>query len=328
MFLAYYSYEYAHEMARRGEESIVETTRDVAQDHVLRIDNLILSSDEDIYNIVDPTNLKDFWRRWSDISRISPVVESVIVLDENFNIAPDGLVSKRTKADMVAFQLLFSTQIINDLGLHDLGEGDHHLHKEYGGRYTLISYERRDVNGHTFYVILEADLAYLVGDVFPEEFASDGARRSAHQIVDEHDNLVFGHPFTSAPSKYLVSLPFPNTLWAWRLRMAPRDVPNLIAKGSARQATDWIFIGLSAVTLFVGLGILTFAMRTERRANQLKSDFIANVSVIRARRSPLSLLGPDVRRASGDWSGQWRRQRARIRRDHHARIRTALATHR
>src|SRR5262249_16624559 len=153
---------------------------------------------------------------------------------------------------------------------------DKHLHKEYDGRYYLLSYTRRDVGGRRYYLVVEADLAHLVADIFPVEFQGDQAKW-LYQIVDEHGNLVFGQPFTGVPAKSLVSLLFQN-LWSWRLRMAASDVPALVAQEAARRATDWIFIGLSSITLFVGLGVLTYAVRAERRANQLKSDFIANVS--------------------------------------------------
>jgi two-component system phosphate regulon sensor histidine kinase PhoR len=148
--------------------------------------------------------------------------------------------------------------------------------------------------------VLEVDLAHLVVDIFPEVFAGDSTLRMV-QIVDERGNLVFGHAFSGVPPKYLVSL-VSATLWSWRLRMAPRDVPTLVAEESARRGTDWIFIGLSSVTLFVGLGLLIFAVRTERRANQRRatsSPMSRTSSRRRCRSSACSARSSRVGRTKG-----------------------------
>src|SRR5262245_20480911 len=153
--LAYYSYEYTREMAERGEQSIVLATRDVAQQRKARIDNLILDSNEILFNLVNVENLKEFPRRWQDFGRLSPTVESVIVLDDRFRIAPDGFASKkRSKADVDAFRALFDRTIIHDLGLASLEPGKtRQLHKQYEGRYYLLSYTRRDVLGKRYFIV-------------------------------------------------------------------------------------------------------------------------------------------------------------------------------
>jgi two-component system phosphate regulon sensor histidine kinase PhoR len=288
--LAYYGYSYTSEATSRERE--LALMGELADEKVLNIESVIYEADTKLLREVqiDPvSDLKSLLRP------TGAAVSSVFVLDDQLKPFTDGAVSiGRSEKEAAAFKDYFTTRILPELQLpkQELYQRGHLFLREASrpgqaaGRWHLFSFMRRQSGDRTFYVVIEDDLSYLVGSLFPQFFPTAGTKR-LYQIVDETGQLVFGADFTATAGELVVERRFSETVDGWTLRVAQKDIADEKAI-KRKKIVDSILIGGAMTVILAGLAALGWAIRRERRLNELKSEFISNVS--HELKTPLSII--------------------------------------
>jgi two-component system phosphate regulon sensor histidine kinase PhoR len=287
--LAYYGYSYTSEASSRERE--IELMQELAEEKRLNIESLIDDADTKLLREVQLDRLADLDQL---VRPTGAAVASLFVIDDKLQLIPGGYFSNRKSKEGDEFQKYFFARILPELQLDKapLGIRGHQFLREKSlpgqppGRWYLFSYMRRMSADRTFYVVIEDDPTHLVGRLFPQFFAITNSPR-LYQVVDERGDLVFGAPFSEMAEELVVERPFLLTVDGWVLRATQKDITDESAV-KRKKLVNSILIGGAMTVILAGLGFLGYAIRRERRLNELKSEFISNVS--HELKTPLSII--------------------------------------
>jgi two-component system phosphate regulon sensor histidine kinase PhoR len=301
--LAYYGYSATIEQTSRERE--LALMQDLAEEKVQNIESLLVESGQKLMREVkldDMASLKDL------PGTTGAAVVSVYVLDDQKQLVPDGFVrwgkKTPTPAEGVAERKVavtmrdwFLANIVPILPLDKLKVGERgHLYlnltnkpDKVEGKPYLFSFMKRVSGNRTFYVVIEDDLVHL-WMLFQQFFTVSNKR--LYQIVDENGVVRYGEQFVELSEGLVVRRPFIDTVGTssgdgWELRVAQRDLGDQSALARKRIVNSFL-IGGAVTVILAGLAVLGFAIRRERRLNELKSEFISNVS--HELKTPLSII--------------------------------------
>jgi two-component system phosphate regulon sensor histidine kinase PhoR len=266
------------QVERSRQQSVFDATWSVASERVDRLDKMIIAQDNVVAASVDVRALSTIARRWLPTAvRETPTVRAVLVLDASHpSMEVRAFVSPRPGPEDDAFRRMLIHHLIPSMELHVPPEAQlRHLHRTVDGRNYLVSYWQRLDGDRPFLVVAWHDVSRLVHEVMPQIYR-DLDKNSRMNVTDQQGRILFGPPIRA--SGPMVGLPFPTTLYDWRLQVALTSAEGLEEKARRQRILTLGMVGLAAIIVIAATFAVVRAFNQARRLAGLKGDFVANVS--------------------------------------------------
>jgi two-component system phosphate regulon sensor histidine kinase PhoR len=259
-------------------QSVLDATASLAEERVDRLDKMIIAQDNAVAANVAVGAPETIAERWLPSAlRETPTVRAVLVLDVG-NAAKEVrafVVSRVPGPEEDAFRRMLINRLLPKMELTPPIEQLRHLHQVIDGRSVLLSYWQRSHAGRSLLVVAWHEVPKLVHDVMPQLY-KDLDRTSRMNVTDEQGRILFGPPLQrGAPA---VALPFPTTLYNWRLQVALTSAEGLEQRAIRQRYVQLAVVALAMLIAVVGVIIILRASAQQRRLAELQSDFVANVS--------------------------------------------------
>ena len=266
------------QIEKASQQSVFDATLSLAEERVDRLDKMIIAQDNAVAANVDVGALSTIARRWlPSAARETPSVRAVLVLDLD---GPDhevrAFVSRHPSRADDAFRRLLVQRLVPLMELRTAPEEQlRHLHRVVAGASYLVSYWQRSRRGRRYLVVAWHDVEQLVRDIMPQVYR-DVDRTSRMNVIDQRGRILFGSPIQAGG--FTVGMPFPTTLYNWRLQVALLSAEGLAQRAVRQRLVQLGVVGLAMLIAVGGVVMVVRAAVQERRLAALRNDFVANVS--------------------------------------------------